>query len=56
MEAANKLDDLTMPGTGFHRIQGNGKHLYSMRVSDKSCLIFEFDGEGFVSLNIQTYF
>ncbi len=56
MEAANELDALAIPGIGFHRIKGDKKHKYSMRVSDTSYLIFEFDGASFASLNIENYF
>ncbi len=53
MEASHELDDLAIPGTGFHRIKGGKKHKYRMRVTDTSYLIFEFDGASFVSLDIE---
>jgi toxin HigB-1 len=55
MEAADKPDDLAMPGTGFHRLKGNRKHQYSMSVSGNWRIVFEFNGEGFEAVNLEDY-
>jgi toxin HigB-1 len=55
MEAADKPDDLAMPGTGFHRLKGDRKGQYSMAVSGNWRFVFEFDGEGFIAVNLEDY-
>ncbi len=55
MEAADKPDDLAMPGTGFHRLKGDRKGQYSVAVSGNWRIVFEFDGEGFIAVNLGDY-
>lgn len=55
LASAVKPDDMDTPGNNFHRLVGNLKEFYSVKVSSNWRLIFKFEGEDAIDVNYIDY-
>ena len=55
MDDAVRVGDLDVPGWYLHRLKGDMKHLYSLRISGNWRITFEFiDGDAHI-VNLEDY-
>lgn len=55
MDKARTTDDLAVPGAGLHRLGGNRKSTWSMKVSGNWRLTFRFEDEHVYDVNLEDY-
>ncbi|MDX8411757.1 MAG: type II toxin-antitoxin system RelE/ParE family toxin [Mariprofundaceae bacterium] len=54
MDAACELEELNIPGFGFHGLEGKPKR-YSIHVNDPFCLTFEWEGGDIFRIDLENY-
>ena len=55
LDAAVVPDDLDLPGYRFHRLTGDQKARFSVRVSGNWRLTFGFDGQDCIDVDLEDY-
>ena len=55
LEVAQEPKELAIPGTGYHPLKGDRKGQHSMTITANWRLVFEFDGEGFIKIDLEDY-
>lgn len=55
LDAATSPQQLNMPGSGFHQLQGNLKGYYSVKVTANWRITFRFDGTHTADVDFQDY-
>jgi len=55
LDAAARPEDMHLPGYDFHRLHGNRRGTYAVKVSGNWRLTFRFDGEGATHVNLEDY-
>ena len=54
MDAISELEDLNIPGFGFHGLEGKPKR-YSIHVNGPFCLTFEWNGGDIYRTDLENY-
>jgi proteic killer suppression protein len=54
LHAAERPADMDVPGFNFHRLRGR-PFRYTVHVNGPRCLIFEWEGEDAVRVNLEQY-
>lgn len=52
---ATKPDDLNLPGFRLHRMEGEKKGCWSIRVDKNWRIVFEFDGPDIIDVDYEDY-
>ncbi len=55
IDAAEALEDLNIPGMGFHGLTGNRKGQYSLKVSGNWRITFMFEGGQALDVTLEDY-
>ena len=55
LDFATSPEQMNLPGLGLHKLSGNLKGFYSVKVSGNWRLIFTFDGQDAILVNYQDY-
>lgn len=55
LDKARAVEDLAVPGAGLHRLSGDRKHTWSMKVSKNWRLTFRFEGGHAYDVNLEDY-
>jgi len=55
LDAAQKPDDMNIPGFDFHRLNGFTPTRYTVDVNGPYCITFEFDGADAVKVDFENY-
>lgn len=55
LEAAERPDDLNIPGFDFHSLKGFKPTRYTMHVNGPWCMTFEFDGKDATQVDFEQY-
>lgn len=54
MDASSELDELNIPGFGFHGLEGKPKR-YSIHVNGPFCLTFEWEDGDILRIDLENY-
>lgn len=55
LDAADEPEQMNFPGSRFHSPKGDMGDYYSVRLTGNYRVIFQFDGEGFILIDITDY-
>jgi proteic killer suppression protein len=55
LDAAKKPQDMNTPGYNFHRLKGQRRNTYAVKVSGNWRLTFRFENEDAVDVNLEDY-
>ncbi|MET0748432.1 MAG: type II toxin-antitoxin system RelE/ParE family toxin [Rhizobium sp.] len=55
LDAAQKPDDMNIPGFDFHSLNGFNPTRYTVHVNGPCCITFEFDGADAVKVDFENY-
>ena len=55
LDKALRLEDLNVPGLGFHRLQGFAPPRYTVHVNGPWCVTFEWDAGDAVKVDFEQY-
>lgn len=55
LEGASRPDDMDLPGFRFHRLAGDKKGRYSVRVTGNWRVTFGWDGEDVMDVDLEDY-
>jgi len=55
LDGASKPDDLLVPGFGLHKLSGNRKGVWSVKVSGNWRLTFHFENGHMFDVNMEDY-
>jgi len=55
LASAIQPEDMNTPGNGFHELKGKLKEYYAVKVSGNWRLIFQFEGENAVNVEVIDY-
>lgn len=55
LHAVIRLDDMDLPGYGFHELKGKRKGTYSVKVTGNRWLTFRFEEGDAVDVNLEDY-
>lgn len=55
LDAANRPEDMNLPGLGFHGLSGFNPKRYAVSVSGNWRITFAFDGEDAVDVDLEDY-
>jgi proteic killer suppression protein len=55
LDAAQKPDDMNIPGFDFHSLNGFNPTRYTVHVNGPYCITFEFDGVDAVRVDFENY-
>lgn len=55
LDKARTAEDLAVPGAGLHRLSGDRKNTWSMKVSGNWRLTFRFEGGHAYEVNLEDY-
>jgi proteic killer suppression protein len=55
LDAIEDPNEMDFTGTGFHRLKGNRKQQYALKLSGNHRLLFEWDGHDVINIDIEDY-
>jgi len=55
LDAAERPDDMNIPGFDFHALRGLDPTRYTVHVNGPWCVTFEFDGKDAVQIDFEQY-
>ena len=55
LDAAEEPEDMNFPGSYFHMLRGDLAGFYSVRLTGNQRVIFAFEDDGFVNIDIVDY-
>ena len=55
LDSATKAEDMNTPGNGFHKLTGDLKNYYSIKVSGNWRIIFKFESDNAVLVDYIDY-
>ena len=55
LNVAIEAEDLDVPGAGWHRLEGNRKGTYSVKVNKNWRVTYRWDGEGPFDIDLEDY-
>lgn len=55
LDAATKAEDVNFPGSGFHKLSGDLKDFWAVKVSGNYRIIFRFEGEDAYDIDYLDY-
>ena len=55
LDAAVQPDDMDLPGYRFHELKGKRKGTFAVLISGNWRLIFQFDGENAIKVDLEDY-
>ena len=55
LDAAREAKDMDLPGYKFHALKGDRKGEFAVSVSGNWRIVFEFDGQDAVNVNLEDY-
>ena len=55
LDAAREAKDMDLPGYKFHALKGGRKGEFAVSISGNWRIVFEFDGQDAVNVNLEDY-
>jgi len=55
LDNAENIEDLAIPGTGLHKLSGDKKSLWSMKISANWRLTFRFENGQAIDVHLEDY-
>jgi toxin HigB-1 len=55
LDAAQRVDDMSLPGFDFHALRGYAPTRYTVHVNGPWCITFEFQGQDATNVDLEQY-